>query len=111
MLGSIWPSAAVLIVPTALSLAGGALFDGGLVGLRALGLARRSMPIRIARASAWVVGGIVGAFLGGAAGSVWGTAAANLLADALVWWQLRIASRANLAGVADSSDAAADQLS
>jgi hypothetical protein len=111
MLGSIWPSASVLIVPTALSLAAGALFDGALVGLRALGQARRSMPIRIARASAWVVGGIVGAFVGGAAGSVWGTVAANLLGDALVWWQLGIASRVNRARAADSSDAAADQLS
>jgi hypothetical protein len=68
------------------------------------------MPVRVARAIAWVVGGIVGAFLAGAAGSVWGTAAANLLAVALVWWQLGVASRANLARVADGSDAVADQL-
>jgi hypothetical protein len=111
MLGAIWPSASALIVPTTLSLAGGALFDGAFVGLRALGASRRSMPIRVARAIAWVVGGILGAFLGGAAGLVWGTAAANLLGVVLVWWQLGVASRANLARVADSSGAAANQLS
>jgi hypothetical protein len=110
VLGSIWPSAAALIVPTTLALVAGALFDGAFVGLRALGVSRRSMPVRVARAIAWVIGGIVGAFLGGAAGSVWGTAAANFLGVVLVWWQLGAAARANLAGVADSSDAAADQL-
>jgi O-antigen/teichoic acid export membrane protein len=109
-LGSIWPSASALIVPTALWVAAGAVFDGAFVGLRALGVSRRSMPVRVARAIAWVIGGIVGAFLAGAAGSVWGTAAANLLAVALVWWQLGVASRANLAHVTDGSDAAADQL-
>jgi O-antigen/teichoic acid export membrane protein len=111
MLGSIWPSASALIIPTTLGVAAGALFDGAFVGLRALGVSRRSMPVRIARAIAWVVGGIVGAFLGGAAGSVWGTVAANFLGVVLVWWQLGVASRAHLAGVADSTDAAAEQLS
>jgi O-antigen/teichoic acid export membrane protein len=110
MLGSIWPSASALIVPTTLSLAAGALFDGAFVGLRALGVSRRSMPTRIARAAAWVIGGIAGAFLGGAVGSVWGTATANFLGVALVWWQLGLASHANLARVVDGSDAAADQL-
>jgi hypothetical protein len=110
MLGSIWPAASALIVPTTLLLAAGAVFDGAFTGLRALGVSRRSMPVRIARSIAWVIGGIVGAFLGGAAGSVWGTVAANFLGVALVWWQLGIASRANLASVADRSDAAADQL-
>jgi O-antigen/teichoic acid export membrane protein len=107
MLGSIWPLASALIVPTTLAVAAGALFDGAFVGLRALGVSRRSMPVRVARAIAWVVGGIVGGFLGGAAGSVWGTVAANLLGNALVWWQLGVASRESLSRAADSSEAAA----
>jgi O-antigen/teichoic acid export membrane protein len=107
MLGSIWPSASALIVPTTFALATGSLFDGALVGLRALGASRRSMPIRIARAITWVVGGILGAFLGGAAGSVWGTAIATSLGVALVWWQLGVASRVNLTSFVDS-DAAED---
>jgi hypothetical protein len=110
MLGSIWPSASALIVPTTLALAAGGLLEGALVGLRALGASRRSMPIRIGRAIAWVVGGIVGAFLGGAAGSVWGTAAVTFLGIGFAWWQLGVASREHLAPRGDSSNAAEEQL-
>lgn len=110
MLGSVWSSASMLIVPTTLTVAVGAMFDGAAVGLRALGASRRSMPVRIARAVAWVTGGIIGAFLGGAAGSVWGTVGANLLGVALVWWQLALA-RAHLDIVnQDSATSASDQL-
>jgi hypothetical protein len=77
MLGSLWSSASALIEPTTLAVAGGSLFDGAFVGLRALGVSRRSMPSQIARAIASVIGGIIGAFLGGAAGSVWGATAAD----------------------------------
>jgi O-antigen/teichoic acid export membrane protein len=106
MLGSTWLSASALIIPTTLALAAGSLFDGALVGLRALGASRRSMPVRVARAIAWAVAGIVGAFLGGAAGSVWCTVIANFMGVALIWWQFGIAIRANLASLAESSDAA-----
>ena len=106
MLGEIWPSASALIVPTTLALAAGSLFDGALVGLRALGASRRSMPLRIGRAVAWVTGGIVGAFLDGAAGSVWGTAIVMFLGIPVVWWQLGVASRANLVSLAENPDAA-----
>jgi hypothetical protein len=105
MLGSTWPAASALIIPTTLVLVVGSLFDGALVGLRALGASRRSMPIRVARAIAWVVAGIVGAFLGGAAGSVWGTTVATSLGVAVVWWQLHIASRAHSARLEDWSEA------
>jgi hypothetical protein len=111
LLGSIWPLASALIIPTTLAVAAGALFDGAFVGLRALGASRRSLPVRVTRAVAWGIGGIVGALLGGAAGSVWGTAAANLLGVVLVWWQLGLASRANVTPAPDSSDAPADQRS
>lgn len=111
MLGAVWPSASALIVPTTLAVTAGAMFDGAFVGLRALGDSRRSMPTRVTRAIAWAVGGIAGAFLGGAAGSVWGTAAANLLALVVVWWQLGVAARANIAKAVDSREAPADQPS
>ncbi len=105
MLGPTWTSASALIIPTTLLMAAGSLFDGALVGLRALGASRRSMPVRVARAIAWVIAAIVGAFLGGAAGSVWGTTIATSLGVGVAWWQLRIASRANLALRSDRSDA------
>jgi hypothetical protein len=110
MLGSIWPSASALIVPTTLAAALGSLFDGALVGLRALGVSRRSMAVRIARATASVVGGIIGAFLGSAAGSVWGATAGTFLGVLMAWWQLRVASPARLARLEDNENAAEDQL-
>jgi hypothetical protein len=110
MLGSIWASASVLIIPTTLAMAGGSLFDGAFVGLRALGVSRRSMPSQIARAIATLIGGIIGAFLGGAAGSVWGATAGTFLGVVMVWWQLGVALRAHLALLGDSSEAAEAQL-
>jgi hypothetical protein len=110
ILGSLWVTASALIVPTTLAVVGGSLFDGAFVGLRALGVSRRSMPTQMTRAIAAVVFGIVGAFLGGAAGSVWGAVAATFLGVVMVWWQLGMASRAHLARLGDSSDAAEDQL-
>jgi len=105
MLGSLWSSASALIVPTTLAVAGGSLFDGAFVGLRALGVSRRSMPSQIARAIASVIGGIIGAFLGGAAGSVWGATAATFLGVVMVWWQLGIASRLHVAHLENRSEA------
>jgi O-antigen/teichoic acid export membrane protein len=110
ILGSLWVTASALIVPTTLAVVGGSLFDGAFVGLRALGVSRRSMPTQMTRAIASVIFGIVGAFLGGAAGSVWGAVAATFLGVVMVWWQLGLASRAHLARLGDSSDAAEDQL-
>jgi hypothetical protein len=109
MLGSLWPSARALIVPTTFAVVGGSLFDGAFVGLRALGASRRSMPTQITRAIASVLGGIIGAFLGGAAGSVWGATAATFLGVAMVWWQLGVASRTNLARLGHSTGGAQDQ--
>jgi hypothetical protein len=110
MLGSVWPSAATLIIPTTIAMVGGSLFDGAFVGLRALGASRRSMRSQITRAIVAVIGGIVGAFLGGAAGTVWGATVGTFLGVAMVWWQLSIASRAHLASVGDRSDAHEVQL-
>ena len=110
MLGSVWSSASLLIVPTTLAVAAGAMFDGAAVGLRALGASRGSMRVRMRRAVAWVIGGVVGALLAGAAGSVWGTVGANLLGVALVWWQLALARPAMGIVNSDSETAASDQL-
>jgi O-antigen/teichoic acid export membrane protein len=105
MLGSLWPSASALILPTTLAVVGGSLFDGAFVGLRALGASRRSMRTQITRAVLSVVGGILGAFLGGAAGSVWGAAAATFVGVVIVWWQLRVASGEHVASVVERAPA------
>lgn len=97
VLASIWLPASALIVPVMFEHTFGSIFDGAFVGLRALGASRRSMPIRITRAVIWVIGSVVGAFLAGASGSVWGTAVASFLGMVLAWWQFVVLSRANLA--------------
>jgi hypothetical protein len=105
-LASIWAPASVLIIPLMIDYAIGAVVDGAFVGLRALGASRRSMPIRITRAVIWVVASVIGAFLAGAIGSVWGVVVANSVTMVLAWWQLGVLSRANLARQAAPSTAA-----
>lgn len=91
LLGSVWQSASALIVPTTLGVMGAGLMDGPIAGLRALGAARRSLRAKLIAAAAYVSCGLVGAAIGGAAGSVWGVAAAMYFAVGVLWWQLRAA--------------------
>jgi len=60
-------------------------------GLRAMGAARRSLPVQLTASAAYVVGGSVGAVVGGALGASWGVIIAQVF-SALLWWhQLRSA--------------------
>jgi hypothetical protein len=93
MLGSLWPAAIALVVPTTLAMALGCLFDGAFVGLRALGVARRSLRAQVTRAVLAVVLGLFGAYVGGAEGMLWGAALASLIGVVVVWGQLRAAAR------------------
>jgi O-antigen/teichoic acid export membrane protein len=88
LLGSVWPAAYALIVPTTLVFIGGGLIDGASAGLRALGAARRSLRARLIGWVAYVSCGLAGAAVGGAAGSVWGVAAAIYFSAVVTWWQL-----------------------
>jgi O-antigen/teichoic acid export membrane protein len=92
-LGSLWHAAIVLIVPTTVVMALGCVFDGAFVGLRALGVARRSLRAQATRAVSGAVLGIAGAYLGGASGMLWGAAVASLIGVVVVWTQLRAALR------------------
>ena len=96
MLGSLWHSAIALIVPTTIGIALGCVFDGAFVGLRALGVARRSLRAQVTRASAGVVLGLGGALMGGAEGMLWGAALASLLGVFVVWGRLQVANRTHL---------------
>jgi hypothetical protein len=93
LLGSVWPSASVLIVPTTVVVIGGGLIDGASAGLRALGAARRSLRAKLIGSAAYVAAGLAGAAVSGAAGSVWGVAVGVYLIVALMWWQLLAAMR------------------
>jgi O-antigen/teichoic acid export membrane protein len=96
VLGSVWPTASLLIIPATLGITNAGFINGAAAGLRALGDARRSMRCMLVTSTVYVVGGLGGAILGGALGSAWGVAAATAF-GAVVWWvQLHAGLRARL---------------
>ncbi|MFI6376742.1 hypothetical protein [Streptomyces sp. NPDC050546] len=96
VLGGVWHSAAQLIVPVTLGVAGAGLGTGAAAGLRALAAARRSLRCQLFASACYVAGGLGGAALGGTVGSAWGVAAATLAGSAGWWLQLRSALRERL---------------
>ncbi|MFE5791097.1 hypothetical protein ACFQ8C_00835 [Streptomyces sp. NPDC056503] len=93
VLGGVWHSAAQLVVPAALGVAGAGLGTGAAAGLRALGAARRSLRAQLFASACYAAGGLGGAAAAGAVGSAWGVAAATLGSSAVWWLQLRSALR------------------
>ncbi|MGY0070270.1 hypothetical protein ACWZEH_26505 [Streptomyces sp. QTS137] len=93
VLGGVWSSAAELIVPVTLGVAGAGLGTGAAAGLRALGAARLSLRSQLFASACYVVGGLGGAVLAGTAGSAWGVAAATVGGSAVWWLHLRSALR------------------
>ncbi|MEU7489031.1 hypothetical protein [Streptomyces sp. NPDC042319] len=93
VLGDVWHSAALLIVPITLGVAGAGLGTGAAAGLRALGAARRSLRCQLFASACYVGGGLGGAVAAGTVGSAWGVAAATVSGSAVWWLQLRSALR------------------
>ncbi|WP_435208649.1 hypothetical protein [Streptomyces sp. bgisy034] len=93
VLGDVWHSAAQLVVPVTLGVAGAGLGTGAAAGLRALAAARRSLRCQLFASACYVAGGLGGAALAGTVGSAWGVATATLAASAVWWLQLRSALR------------------
>ncbi|AKA02064.1 membrane protein [Streptomyces noursei ZPM] len=93
VLGGVWPSAAQLIVPITLGVAGAGLGTGAAAGLRALAAARRSLRCQLFASACYVGGGLGGAVAAGTVGSAWGVAAATVSGSAVWWLQLRSALR------------------
>jgi len=100
VLGSVWDSASVLILPTTLAMMGVGFSNGAAAGLRALGAARRSMRSQLTASVAYVLAGIGGAAMAGALGSAWGVAAATLFGSAVWWVQLHAGLRERLSACA-----------
>jgi O-antigen/teichoic acid export membrane protein len=96
VLGPVWQSASVLILPATIEAMGAGLSTGAAAGLRALGAARRSLRSQLLTSAAFVTGGLVGAALGGALGSVWGVASAIAFGSAVWWTQLHAGLRDRL---------------
>ncbi|HEX6677874.1 MAG TPA: hypothetical protein VF486_23025 [Actinomycetes bacterium] len=88
ILGPSWQPASALLVPVTLTVALTGFWVGAWTGLRALGVARRSLRAQGFGSAAYLGGALVGAWLAGAAGAAWGGAAGTAVATAIWWWQL-----------------------
>lgn len=89
LLGTNWAPARHVIPPVAAMTAGHGCALAGIVGLRALGMARQSLGARLWGAPVFVVGGVVGSVTGGAYGAAVGLAVAAWFDAALVWVAFR----------------------
>lgn len=88
-LGSLWRPAYPLVLPTTLAIAGGCASTGALLGLHALGAARRSLRAVILTSVLIVPCAVVGAETGGTLGTMRSVAAAAWLGTLVSWFQLR----------------------
>jgi O-antigen/teichoic acid export membrane protein len=91
LLKELWTPTSQLLPAITLTVAAASFITAAMAGLRAMGVARRSLRAQLIASVAYAIGGSVGAILGGAVGSSWGVTAAECFA-AVVWWrQLRSA--------------------
>ena len=91
LLKELWMPTAQLLPAITLTVAAASFTTAATAGLRAMGVARRSLRAQLASSVAYLAGGAVGAIVAGALGSSWGVTAAVVF-SALVWWhQLRSA--------------------
>jgi O-antigen/teichoic acid export membrane protein len=91
LLKELWMPTSQLLPAITLTVAAASFTTAATAGLRAMGVARRSLRAQLTGSAAYAVCGAAGAVLGGALGASWGVTTAQIFA-ALVWWhQLRAA--------------------
>lgn len=91
LLKELWMPTAQLLPAITLTVAAASFTTAATAGLRAMGVAKRSLRAQLTGSTAYAVCGAAGAVLGGALGASWGVTTAQVFA-ALVWWyQLRAA--------------------
>jgi O-antigen/teichoic acid export membrane protein len=93
LLHRIWRPAYPLILPLTIAVMGACIASGATAGLRALGVAKRSLRAELIGSGSYVVLTLAGAAIASAIGAVIGSAVATLFGAAVWWWQLRIALR------------------
>lgn len=89
LLGPMWVPASALLLPVVIGMFMGGFEIAAAAGVRALGAAPRSLTAQLTNAALYVVGGGLGAYLGGALGSCWGVAIATTIGMVVWWVQLR----------------------
>ena len=91
LLGELWVPTSHLLPAVTLNVAAACLLTAAVAGLRAMGVARRSLLTQLATSAAYVTGGSIGAVWAGAIGTTWGVTAANGLGAMIAWYHLRAA--------------------
>jgi O-antigen/teichoic acid export membrane protein len=93
LLHGIWRPTYPLMLPLTAAVIGACITAGAIAGLRALGVAKRSLRAEIITSALYIVFTLAGAARWGAIGAVGGGAVATL-AGAVIWWfQLHVALR------------------
>ena len=100
-----WESAYSIVPWMVMSMMGATIIAGATAGLRALGVAKRSMRINLISSAIYVVLGVAGAAIHGTVGSVEATALAAWIGAALTWWQLRVGVHAYSESLRNSASA------
>jgi len=91
ILKDLWMPTSQLIPAITLTVVATSFVTAATAGLRAMGVARRSLRTQLVSSALYLVGGTAGAILGGAIGTSWGVTAAQFVAAILWWHQLRSA--------------------
>jgi O-antigen/teichoic acid export membrane protein len=89
MLGSLWRPTYPLVLPATLFIMSNCASTGPLLGLHALGVARRSLRVVLLTSLLTVAGALVGAVVAGTIGTMVYAAAASWVGVLLFWWQFR----------------------
>jgi O-antigen/teichoic acid export membrane protein len=88
-----WQPVYGLVIWLTLAMMGSCVIAGAMAGLRALGIARRSLRANLIASGVYLVLGVLGAVENGALGSVEGTALATWIGAGVYWWLLRTGLR------------------
>ena len=91
MLGNLWRPTYPLVLPAAIYIMATCGTTGALLGLHALGAARRSLRAVIITAVLVLTSGLAGAETAGTVGTMQFVAGASWLGTLVIWWQLRLA--------------------
>jgi O-antigen/teichoic acid export membrane protein len=97
VLGDVWRAAYHLLPGAITSYLAGSMIVGASAGLRALGSADRSLRAQGITTALTVAVGGAGAAVAGAEGAVWGHALAVIVAAAVWWYRLVVATRGHQA--------------
>lgn len=89
MLGSLWRPTYPLALPAILTTMAGCVATGAILGLHALGAARRSLRAVLFTAVLVVAGGLTGAVTSGTLATMRYVALATWIGTLMTWWQFR----------------------